>query len=82
MVPKNPATKARINRNGSHSSGSEISCDTGVHLVFVRPLRDVALHQNGHPPNPTGGRLVERTTELYTNFSSVERTDIMQVSYG
>ena len=27
MVPKNPATRARINRNGSHSSGSEISCD-------------------------------------------------------
>ena len=24
MVPKNPATRARINRNGSHSSGSEI----------------------------------------------------------
>ena len=29
MVPKNPATRARMNRNGSHSSGSEISCDTG-----------------------------------------------------
>ena len=29
VVPKNPATRARINRNGSHSSGSEISCDTG-----------------------------------------------------
>ena len=28
MVPKNPATRPRINRNGSHSSGSEISCDT------------------------------------------------------
>ena len=29
MVPKNPATRARINRNGSYCSGSEISCDTG-----------------------------------------------------
>ena len=29
MVPQNPATRARINRNGSHSSGSEISYDTG-----------------------------------------------------
>ena len=33
MVPKNPATRARINRNGSHSSGSEISCDTGSRQV-------------------------------------------------
>ena len=30
MAPKNPATRARINRNGSHSSGYEISCDTGL----------------------------------------------------
>ena len=30
MVPQNPATRARIDRNGSHSSGSEISCDTGI----------------------------------------------------
>ena len=29
MVPKYPAARARINRNGSDSSGSEISCDTG-----------------------------------------------------
>ena len=33
MVPKNPATRARINRNGSDSSGSEISCDTGPDRV-------------------------------------------------
>ena len=32
MVPKYPAARARINRNGSDSSGSEISCDTGYHL--------------------------------------------------
>ena len=30
MVPKYPAARARINRNGSDSSGSEISCDTGM----------------------------------------------------
>ena len=30
MVPKYPAARARINRNGSDSSGSEISCDTGI----------------------------------------------------
>ena len=30
MVPKYPAARARINRNGSDSSGSEISCDTGA----------------------------------------------------
>ena len=30
MVPKYPAARARINRNGSDSSGSEISCDTGL----------------------------------------------------
>ena len=30
MVPKYPAARARINRNGSDSSGSEISCDTGT----------------------------------------------------
>ena len=36
MVPKNPATRARINRNGSHSSGPEISCDTGFDSCFRR----------------------------------------------
>ena len=30
VVLKNPATRARINRNGSDSTGSEISCDTGT----------------------------------------------------
>ena len=45
MVPKNPGTRARINRNGSHSSGSEISCDTGhgtpVTCTLVAVLSDV-----------------------------------------
>ena len=39
MVPKYPAARARINRNGSDSSGSEISCDTGPkteHLTILR----------------------------------------------
>ena len=35
MVPKYPAARARINRNGSDSSGSEISCDTGTKLNSV-----------------------------------------------
>ena len=35
MVPKNPATRARINRNGSHSSGSSL-----VGLVVRRPPRE------------------------------------------
>ena len=35
MVPKNPATRARINGNGSHSSGSQISCDTGASDGYV-----------------------------------------------
>ena len=30
MVPRYPTTRVRIDRNGSHSSGSEISCDTGT----------------------------------------------------
>ena len=30
MVPEIPAAGARINPNGSYSSGSEISCDTGA----------------------------------------------------
>ena len=34
MVPKYPAARARINRNGSDSSGSEISCDTASHAPF------------------------------------------------
>ena len=33
MVPKYPAARARINRNGSDSSGSEISCDTGIKAI-------------------------------------------------
>ena len=33
MVPKYPAARARINRNGSDSSGSEISCDTGTDFM-------------------------------------------------
>ena len=36
MVPQNPATRARINRIGSYSSGSEISCDTGFESRFRR----------------------------------------------
>ena len=53
MVPKNPATRARINRNGSDSSGSEISCDTGhrsrsslamrCHSQIARPTPCVML---------------------------------------
>ena len=35
MVPKYPAARARINRNGSDSSGSEISCDTGTSNIYV-----------------------------------------------
>ena len=42
MVPKYPAARARINRNGSDSSGSEISCDTGRDsssaIVIVKAL--------------------------------------------
>ena len=38
MVPKNLATRARINRYGSHSSGSEISCDTGPGSSLVAEL--------------------------------------------
>ena len=34
MVPKYPAARTRINRNGSDSSGSEISCDTG-HFLWI-----------------------------------------------
>ena len=44
MVPKNPTTRAGINRNGSHSSGSEISSDTGsaaleADALTTRPTR-------------------------------------------
>ena len=46
MVPKNPATRARINRNGSHSSGSEISCDTGPRSAPLE-VDALALGQRG-----------------------------------
>ena len=40
MVPKNPATSASINRNGSDSSGSEISCYTGLQAVRLERARE------------------------------------------
>ena len=46
MVPKYPAARARINRNGSDSSGSEISCDTGV-KVSMNTAADVIQRHCG-----------------------------------
>ena len=45
MVPKYPAARARINRNGSDSSGSEISCDTGngICLLLEAGGRDLSV---------------------------------------
>ena len=65
MVPKYPAARARINRNGSDSSGSEISCDTGLYsrhagrsckireFSFIIPLTlDTRTHTNMDRFNP------------------------------
>ena len=50
MVPKYPAARARINRNGSDSSGSEISCDTGNEHRKASPavggFRDIGIFVN------------------------------------
>ena len=59
MVPKNPATRVRINRNGSHSSGSEISCDTGVHIPVGR-ISDLKVG-NLVPTLPDAGRYLVST---------------------
>ena len=45
MVPKYPAARARINRNGSDSSGSEISCDTGP-LAFCHVASKFLVCEN------------------------------------
>ena len=54
MVPKNPATRARINWNGSHSSASEISSDTrslckqiSINEKMLNFYRSVVCHHDG-----------------------------------
>ena len=65
MVPKYPAARARINRNGSDSSGSEISCDTGPDVLGM------SLFIPCRPSEERGDNFIGSSYTSYSPFTAL-----------